>query len=173
MASFATIVNRFVGVGELADVRPAVWTRAEGCRLRPIANEDVYLFVKRVDNSAVVRAADPMARRARSRTVMTGLAAAMLVIAGLVPTAYNTMAGFNLQSLHQEQIKLKQQNALLDTEEAKLLSPAHLEKLAKSLKMSEPAPQQVQFLASKNSDTRTSKTEARNVMPMSREVASR
>jgi cell division protein FtsL len=167
MASFATIVNRFVGVGELADVRPAVWTRAEGCRLRPLANEDVYFFVKRIDNSAVVRAADPAARRARNRTVMTGLMAAMLVIAGLVPTAYNTMAGFNLQSLRQEQAKLKQETALLDLEQAKLLSPERLEKLAKSLKMSDPVPQQVQFLDGKN------KTEARNVMPLNSEVASR
>jgi cell division protein FtsL len=167
MASFATIVNRFVGVGELADVRPAVWTRAEGCRLRPIANEDVYFFVKRIDNSAVVRAADPAARRARNRTVMTGLVAAMLVIAGLVPTAYNTMAGFNLQNLRQEQAKLKQQSALLDLEQAKLLSPERLEKLAKSLKMSEPVPQQVHFLDGKN------KTEAKNVLPLNTEVASR
>jgi cell division protein FtsL len=167
MASFATIVNRFVGVGELADVRPAVWTRAEGCRLRPIANEDVYFFVKRIDNSAVVRAADPAARRARSRTVMTGLVAAMLVIAGLVPTAYNTMAGFNLQNLRQEQAKLKQESALLDLEQAKLLSPERLEKLAKSLKMSEPVPQQVQFLDGKN------KTEAKKVLPLNTEVASR
>lgn len=167
MASFATFVKGFVGVGELADVRPAVWTQAEGCRLRPIANEDVYLFVKRVDNSAVVRALDPAARRARSRTVVTGLVAAMLVIAGLVPTAYNTMAGFNLQSLRQEQTKLKQENALLDLEQAKLLSPAHLEKLAKSLKMSEPAPQQVQFLDARN------KSMARNAMPLGTEVASR
>jgi cell division protein FtsL len=135
--------------------------------LRPIANEDVYFFVKRIDNSAVVRAADPAARRARNRTVITGLVAAMLVIAGLVPTAYNTMAGFTLQNLRQEQAKLKQQSALLDLEEAKLLSPERLEKLAKSLKMSEPVPQQVQFLDGKN------KTEAKNVLPLNTEVASR
>ena len=105
MASLATFVNRFVGVSELAEVRPAVWTRAETCRLRPIANEDVYLFVKRIDNSCVVRAADPLARRARSRSVATGFVAAMLVIAGLVPSAYNTMAGFTVQNLEQEQAK--------------------------------------------------------------------
>ncbi len=167
MASFATFVNRFVGVGELADMRPAVWTRAEGCRLRPIANEDVYFFVKRIDNSAVVRAANPAARRARSRTVVTGLAAAMLVIVGLVPTAYNTMAGFNLQSLRQEQVKLKQEAAVLDMEQAQLLSPTRLEKLAKSLKMAEPVPQQIQFLDGKT------KIEARNRLPLNVEVASR
>src|SRR2546421_1303071 len=149
MASLASFVNRFVGISELAEVRPAVWTRADSCRLRPIANEDVFLFVKRIDNSAVVRAIDPLARRARSRSVATGFIAAMLVIAGLVPAAYNTMAGFTVQNLEQERNKLKQERAALELDEAKLLSPARLEQLAKSLQMAEPVPQQVQYLDGK------------------------
>lgn len=161
MASLASFVNRFVGINELAEVRPAVWTRADTCRLRPIANEDVFLFVKRIDNSAVVRAADPLARRARSRSVATGFVAAMLVIAGLLPSAYNTMAGFTVQNLEQEQNKLKQERAALDLDEAKLLNPARLEQLAKSLKMMEPIPQQVQYLDGKAKD------DARNRLPLS------
>jgi hypothetical protein len=31
-------------------------------RVRAFANEDIYFFVKRIDNSRVVRQADPMAR---------------------------------------------------------------------------------------------------------------
>ncbi len=162
MASLATFVNRFVGVRALADAPPAVWTRTDAPRLRPIANEDVYLFVKRIDNSSVVRAADPVARRARSRTVVTAFVAAMLVIAGLAPEAYNTVAGFTLQSLQQEQEKLQKEQAVLDVEEAQLVNPARLEQLAKSLKMAEPAPQQVQFLEGKPaSDV------ARNALPRS------
>lgn len=147
MASIATIVNRFVGLGELAEtVRPAVWTRAGSSRLRPIANEDVYLFVKRIDNSAIVRAIDPVARRTRARTVVTGFAAAMLVIAGLVPAAYNIMAGFSVQNLEKENGKLRQDVVVLEVQEAELLSPARLEKLAKSLQLSEPVASQVQYL---------------------------
>ena len=160
MATLASFVNRFVGVRALTDVPPAAWTREETPRLRPIANEEVYLFVKRIDNSTVVRAADPVARRARSRTVATGFVAALLVIAGLLPAAYNTMAGFTLQDLRQEQAKLKQQEAQLDLEQAKLLSPDRLEKLAKSLKMVEPDPTQVHILEGRN------KTEARNLVPL-------
>ena len=159
MASLATFVNRFVGARELAAAPPAVWTRTEAPRLRPIANEDVYLFVKRIDNSMVVRAVDPAARRARSRTVATGFIAAMLVIAGLVPAAYNTIAGFTLQSLTQEQEKLKQQVAQLDLEQAKLLSYDRLKELAQSLRMVDPAPQQVQYLEGKST------AEARNSLP--------
>ncbi len=100
MASLATFVNRFVGVADLVDAPPAVWARTESPRLRPIANEDVYLFVKRIDNSTVERAVDVSARRARSHSVLAGFTAAMLVIAGLVPIAYNTLAGFTMEKLH-------------------------------------------------------------------------
>jgi hypothetical protein len=146
MATLATFVNRFVGARELADVSPAVWTRTESPRLRPIANEDVYLFVKRIDNTAVARAADPAARTARSRSMMTGFVAAMLVIAGLVPTAYNTTAGFTVQHLRGEQGQLRQQMAKLQAAEAQLVSMDRLQQLAKNLKMAEPSPQQVETL---------------------------
>ncbi len=161
MATLATFVNRFVGVRELADVSPAVWTRTESPRLRPIANEDVYLFVKRIDNTAVVRAADPAAGLARSRSMMTGFVAAMLVIAGLVPTAYNTTAGFTVQQLRGEQAQLQQQMTKLNASEAKLVSLDRLQQLAKVLKMSQPAPQQVETL-----DSKPVKTEARNALPL-------
>jgi len=162
MATLATFVNRFVGAAELAEVQTAVWTRTEAPRLRPMANEDIYLFVKRIDNTAVVRATDPAATVARSRTMLTGFIAAMLVIAGLVPTAYNTTAGFTLQHLRGEQTTLEQQMVQLDAAEAKLVSLDRLEHLAKSLKMAQPAPQQVETLQGK-----TANTEARNrVLPV-------
>src|SRR4051794_34308700 len=160
MASLATIVNRFTGVRPAEAVAPASWAQTDSPRLRPIANEDVYLFVKRIDNSGVVRAADPVARQVRTRSVATGFVAAMIVIAGLVPAAYNTMAGFSLQQLRQEQASLKQQQATLDLQEAELLSPAHLEQLAKTLRMVEPLPQAVQYLEGKAKNA-----DARNVLP--------
>jgi len=160
MASLATFVNRFVGVRELADAPPAVWTRTESPRLRPIANEDVYLFVKRIDNTTVVRATDPAARKARSRSTITGFIAALLVILGLVPTAYNTTAAFTAQHLKEEQARLKVEKAKLDAAEAQLVSMDRLQQLARTLKMSEPAPQQVETLEGK------SKAEARNRTPL-------
>jgi cell division protein FtsL len=162
MATLATFVNRFAGVRELAGVAPAIWTRTESPRLRPIANEDVYLFVKRIDNTAVARAVDPAARTARSRSMATGFLAALLVIAGLVPAAYNTTAGFTLEHLRGEQTQLRQQMAKLQASEAQLVSMERLEQLAKTLKMSEPAPQQVETLQGTSS-----KAEAHNDLPLS------
>lgn len=159
MASLATIVNRFVGVRELADAPPAIWTRTEAPRLRPIANEDVYLFIKRIDNTAVARAADPAAMRARTGTVGTGFVAAMLVIAGLLPAAYNTMSGFTIENLKQEQAKLRQEQAVLEVREANLLNVKRLDKLAANLKMAAPAPTQELLVSGK------SKAEARNNLP--------
>ena len=164
MASLATFVNRFVGVRELAEAPPAVWTRADDARLRPIANEDVYLFVKRIDNSSVIRAVDPAARRARSNSMATGFVAALLVIAGLVPTAYNITAGFTLQNLRQEKVQLEQQRAKLEATQANLVSPERLRQLAKSLKMSEPEPQQLETLQGGT----TASAEARNSLPTAR-----
>ena len=164
MASLATFVNRFVGVRELAEAPPAVWTRADDARLRPIANEDVYLFVKRIDNSSVIRAVDPAARRARSNSMATGFVAALLVIAGLVPTAYNITAGFTLQNLREEKVQLEQQRAKLEATQANLVSPERLRQLAKSLKMSEPEPQQLETLQGGT----TASAEARNSLPTAR-----
>jgi cell division protein FtsL len=164
MASLATFVNRFTGVRDLADVPSSVWTRTDTPRLRPLANEDVYLFVKRIDNTSVIRAIDPAAQRARGNSMATGFAAAVLVIIGLVPTAYNITAGFTLQQLRQEQAQLQVQRAKLEAAEAALISPDRLREYAKSLKMAEPEPQQVQTL---DGMSRPEPSEALNKLPFS------
>lgn len=165
MASLATIVRGFVGVREeLELMNVAVRPRTESCRLRPLANEDVYLYVKRIDNTAVVRASDPAARRTSLGVVATGIAMAMFVIAGLFPAAYNTMEGYHIQQLQQEQQQLKQERASINFQRAKLLSPDNLNRIAAKLKMVDPAPQQVQFLEG------GIKHEARNMLPFASEA---
>jgi cell division protein FtsL len=163
MSTLATFVNRFVGVKELAEVPSAVWNRTDAPRLRPLANEDVYLFVKRIDNSSVIRANDPAAQAARGKSMATGFAAAVLIIAGLIPTAYNVTAGFALQQLRQEQTQLQRQRAILQTDEARLVNPARMRELAKTLRMHEPQPQQVQTLSGMTKID--SPAEARLTMP--------
>jgi cell division protein FtsL len=165
MSTLATFVNRFMGATELAEAPSAVWTRADVPRLRPIANEDVYLFVKRIDNSSVIRAIDPVAQSARTKSMATGFAAAVLIIAGLVPSAYNVTAGFTMQQLRQEQTQLERQRAILLTEEARLVNPDRLRQLAKTLKMREPEPQQVETLSGMSKTD--SPAEARVTLPFS------
>jgi hypothetical protein len=165
MASLATIVRGFVGVREEVELmNVSVRPRTDSYRLRPIANEDVYFFVKRIDNTAVVRAADPVARRNSLGAVAAGFTMALLVIAGLFPAAYNTTEGYHIQRLRQEQNHLKQERASLDYQQAKLLSQESLSHMATKLKMVDPAPQQIQILES------NTKHEARNIMPLSAET---
>jgi hypothetical protein len=171
MSTLATFVNRFVGARELAESPTAVWTQTQAPRLRPIANEDVYLFVKRIDNSSVIRASDPAAQAARSKSMATGFAAAVLIIAGLVPTAYNVTAGFTMQHLRQEQAQLERQRAILETDEARLVNPGRLRQLAKTLRMTEPEPQQVQTLSGMSKTD--SPAEARVSLPFFSPVSAR
>jgi hypothetical protein len=171
MSALATFVNRFVGARELADAPSAVWTRTDAPRLRPLANEDVYLFVKRIDNSSVIRANDPVAQTARNRSMATGFACAVLIIAGLVPSAYNVTAGFELQQLRQEQAQLERQRAILETQEAELVNPDRMRQLAKALNMKEAQPQQVQTLSGMSKTD--SPAEARVDLPFRQSVSAR
>ena len=88
MATLATFVNRFVGVRSFDAIdHENSHPRVESCRLRPLPNEDVYLFVKRIDNHAVVRAIDPAARRARTNSMLTSFGLALaLPVAGQPPS---------------------------------------------------------------------------------------
>jgi uncharacterized membrane protein len=90
----------------------------------------------------------------------TGFVAALLIIAGLVPTTYNTTSGFTLERLRREQAQLLEQKAKLDAAEAQLVSMDRLEKLAKQFDMTRPEPTQVQILEGKAQNA-----EARNVLP--------
>jgi cell division protein FtsL len=99
----------------------------------------------------------------------TGFAAAVLIIAGLIPTAYNVTAGFTMQQLRQEQTQLERQRAILLTEEARLVNPDRLRQLAKTLKMKGPEPQQVETLSGMSKTD--SPAEARVTLPFSSSLA--
>ena len=61
MATLASVLNRFfIRGGERMD--HATHELDSSSRLRPFANEDIYFYVKRIDNSRVVREADPASR---------------------------------------------------------------------------------------------------------------
>jgi hypothetical protein len=155
MATLATFVNRFVGVRSSDAIGHEVsLPRVTPCRLRPLPNEDVYLFVKRIDNRAVVRAIDPAARNARTSSMFTSFGLAILFIAGLAPAAYNTMEGYHIQSLRKTQAELKQEMNDLDIQEASLLSPARLRKLAEGMNLQDPEPGRLQYLDEKHSEAR-------------------
>ena len=114
--------------------------------VRPFANEDIFFHVKRIDNSRVVRAADPQSRQACWKMIGSVFAAAVLLVAVLLPGAYSLMAGFQIQALRQEAHKLANEQASLELQEAQLLSPARMEEMARAQQFVDPPPQKVVYL---------------------------
>ncbi len=147
MASLATVYNRILGVSRTeAGARLYEETQDDLYALRALPNEDVYFFVKDINNARVVRQANPRERHAAWKMVASGGAVAALLIGVLLPHAYTLLAGYKLQSLRAEQEVLLQQKSRLELEEASLLNPARLEELARRQSFTDPAPQRVIFL---------------------------
>jgi hypothetical protein len=115
-------------------------------------NEDVYLYVKHIDNSRVLREADPTARKVCWRVIGSSFAFAVLVIGLLLPSLNQLMAGYRMEALRAERQRLELDRASLELAETKLLSPARLEELARMQRFVDPAPEAVVYLDGNKSD---------------------
>ncbi len=150
----ATLVNIFGRFGQAQAPQPAAGPALDGnTRIRPFANEDIYFFVKRIDNSSVIRAADPAAERASWRMVGTAAAAAAFLIAVLIPKAYGVLDGYKIQALRQEQRNLVGERAALELEEAHLMSPERMAVLAKEQKFVDPSGDSIVYLPNGQRDS--------------------
>jgi cell division protein FtsL len=138
---FANIFGSSTGAAENAALLPAV-------AVRGFANDDIYFHVKRIDNTRVVRQADPKTRKVCWKMIGSVAAAAMLLIGVLLPSAYGLLAGYQIQTLKEEARRLANEQASLELEEAKLLSPERMEQLAREQQFSDPEPQRVVYLDS-------------------------
>jgi hypothetical protein len=149
MATLATLYDLLAGrSAEQADAqaRRMAEERTSGNRLRPFPNDDVHFFVKKIDNSRVIRAADPDEPKVCWKTIGGAGAVAVLVIGAILPTGYNLMAGYQLEKLKKEQAVLEARRAELQAEESRLLSASRLAQLARQRKFEVPAPRQVVHL---------------------------
>ena len=152
MATLATIMDRFTAARAAADDAPRtrVLDNEDPFLVPRFPNEDVYLYVKRIDNSRVVREADPAARKVCWRLIGSSFAFALLVIGLLLPSLNSLMAGYKLEALRQERQRLELDRAALELQETKLLSPARLEELARMQRFVDPAPEAVVYLDGKS-----------------------
>jgi hypothetical protein len=126
-------------------------TRAERdpFQLRALPFEDVYFVPKKMDNSRLVREADPRAGGACWSVI--GVASLMLAFLGgvLVPTVANTVAGYKLEALRVEAQNLAKERRTLELQQAELLSPERLDKLAQEQHLVTPSASQVVHLENK------------------------
>ena len=118
-------------------------------QLRALPQEDVFFHCKKIDNSRLVRAADPQARGACWSAI--GAAGVLLAVltSVLVPSVASTLAGYKLQALRVEERQLLDEKRTLEVVEAGLLSPQRLEKLAQGQNLVAPVPGQVVRLNAK------------------------
>jgi cell division protein FtsL len=121
----------------------AVYASDGGKGLRALPQEDVFFFCKKIDNSRLVREPDPKATRAGWNII--GAACLAVVSLGVVmaPKVAGTMEGYKLESLRSEEQRLLDERRALDLQEAQLLSPERLEKLAKGQNLVTPTSNQV------------------------------
>jgi hypothetical protein len=118
-------------------------------QLRALPQEDVLFYCKKIDNSRLVREADPQARGACWSAI--GAACFLLVVltSVLVPNVASTLAGYKLQALRVEERQLLVEKRTLELEEAELLTPQRLETLAQGQNLVAPFPGQVVRLNAK------------------------
>jgi hypothetical protein len=148
MATLATFFRRSDAVAVTAEPRDSIRAQSDPFLLRALPNDDIYFYAKRIDNSRVVRQADPAARGECWSAV--GAAAILLMLGAsiIAPQAGSVLAGYKLEALKHERQSLLDQKRDLDVKEAALLSPSRLNALALARKLSSPGADQVIHLDS-------------------------
>src|SRR5690242_21795181 len=112
MATLATVCSRiFIRGTERSTAAAGSYRAARAVPVRAFANEDIYFFVKRIDNSRVVRQTDPQAGGVCWKMIGSVGAAALLLIGVLLPSAYGLLAGYQIQSLRGEAQRLASEQA--------------------------------------------------------------
>ncbi|HEY2843821.1 MAG TPA: hypothetical protein VGJ09_09230 [Bryobacteraceae bacterium] len=124
----------------------AVQAQRSVCALRALPQEDVFFYCKKIDNSRLVREPDPKAGGNCWNVIGAVCLAVLSLGVVLAPKVTATMDGYKLESLRSEEQRLLDERRALELQEAQLLSPERLEKLAKGQNLVTPAPGQLYHL---------------------------
>ena len=160
MATLATFFKRSDAVGLAAGRRETIRAQVDPFRLRALPNDDIYFYSKKIDNSRVIRQADPAARGECWSAV--GAAAVLLMLGAsiIAPHVGSVLAGYKLEALKQERQSLVNERRELDVKEAGLLSPERLNDLARARNLTNPAWDQVIHLDTPSLDTNFARNQA-------------
>jgi hypothetical protein len=104
--------------------------RTDPFRLRALPHDNVFFYAKRIDNSRLVREENPEARGACWSAIGVAFVMLVLLTSAFAPAAMTTLAGYKLEALHAEARRLAEERRGLDLQEAELLGPARLDRLA-------------------------------------------
>ena len=118
-------------------------------QLRPLPHEHLFLYSKRIDNSRLVREADPKSKGACWHAIGAASVLALLVAGAFAPSVATTIAGYKLEALRIEERRLLEEHRGLELAEAELLSPARLDQIAQKNNLVAPSSAQVFHLEGK------------------------
>ena len=100
---------------------------ATAFRLRRLPKEEIYLFVKAIDNSTVVRLVDKKDWMASVGMAGGVLMASLLLIATLLPGGYTLLAGHRMEQLKHDREQMTNELRILRSREAALMNPTQLD----------------------------------------------
>ena|SRR5688572_29007562 len=156
MATLAKVFGRPVETNHDAARRSACATPARGTqdpfRLRALPLQDVIFYSKKIYNSRLVRETDTKGQGACWQAIGAAAVLVAMLTGASVPAARAKLAGYRLEALRSEERRLLDERKALELEEAALLDPARLERLAKGQNLVTPSPGQVIHLENKPDD---------------------
>lgn len=109
---------------------PAAASAAKGMALRPMPNEAIHVFEKKIDNARVVREQDPEASASCWKAITAAGLAAVTTVGLAVPGANSYLAGYRIAELVRIEESHKAELARLSARESELTSPAAMARAA-------------------------------------------
>lgn len=145
MATLATFFNfkKSNAVALTLQRQDSIRAQSDPFMLRALPNDDIYFYAKKIDNSRMVRQADPAARGECWSAVGAAGVLLMLGASIIAPHAGSVLEGYKLEAAKQERQTLINERRDLEVKEASLLSPERLNALAEARKLTSPAADQV------------------------------
>jgi hypothetical protein len=162
MATLATFFKKSDSVALTMERQTPIRAQSDPFMLRALPNDDIYFYAKKIDNSRVVRQADPGARGECWSAVGAAGVLLMLGASIIAPHAGAVLEGYKLEALKQERQTLVNERRDLEVHEAELLSPERLNALARKHSLTSPVGDQVIHLDVPNSDASFASNALRN-----------
>jgi hypothetical protein len=160
MGTLATFFRRADAMAAGADRVQPVRAESDPFRLRALPNDDIFFYSKRIDNSRVIRQADPAAN-GQCWSAVSAMAVLLMIGASIIaPNVAGVLAGYKLEALKTEHQSLIDRGRELEVREAALLSPERLNDLAKAQQLSSPVSSQIFHLDNPSADGHFAKVEA-------------
>jgi len=145
MATLAAIWKRGNSMAAVGGVR-----ESDPYVLRGLPNDGVFFYSKKIDNSRLIRQADPAASEECWSAVCAGALLLMLGVSIVAPHVALVRAGYQLEAAKAERQTLLDQRRELEVREAGLLSPSRLNNIAKERNLTSPMSSQVFHLDGQN-----------------------